>query len=128
VPALRTRPVGPAAQVAVRAGGVVLAALVLAALVLPWRPPTLCFLRSVTGVPCPFCGGTTAFVRLGQGRPLAALAASPLAVLGSPVFVAWPLVRDRVIRWSDAVGRPVAVGAVLAVLAASWAWQLHRVL
>jgi hypothetical protein len=128
VTARAVRTPGPAAQVAVRAGGVVVAALVLAALVLPWRPPTLCFLRSVTGVPCPFCGGTTAFVRLGEGRPLAALAASPLAVLGAPVFVAWPVVRERAGRWAASAGRPVAVLTVLAVLAASWAWQLHRVL
>jgi hypothetical protein len=127
VQVLRT-PAAPAAQVAARAAGVVVGALVLAALVLPWRPPTLCFLRSVTGVPCPFCGGTTAVVRLGEGRPLAALAASPLTVLGLPVLVAWPLLRERVARWSAAVGRPVAVGALLGVLALSWAWQLHRLL
>lgn len=127
MPALRTRPAGPAAQVAARAAGLVAVALVLASLVLPWRPPTLCFLRSLTGVPCPFCGGTTAMVRLGEGRPLAALAASPLTVLGAPVLVAWPLLRDRAGRWW-AGGRPAAWAWVVAVLAASWAWQLARVL
>jgi hypothetical protein len=114
------------AEVGARLLGVVVAALVLAALVLPWRPPTLCFLRSVTGLPCPFCGGTTAFVRLGEGRPLAALAASPLAALGAPVFVAWPVLRGRVAAWTARVGRGPALAVLLGVLGLSWAWQLVR--
>ncbi len=67
-----------------------LAALLLAVLVIPWRPPTLCLLRGLTGVPCPFCGGTTAFVQLGRGDLVGALRTSPLAVLGAPVWAAWP--------------------------------------
>ena len=107
-----------------------LAALVLGVLVLPWRPATLCLLRAVTGVPCPFCGGTTAMVQLGRGDLGAALAASPLVVLGAPLWVAWPRVRPALVRWRDAAQgrRRALLLAGAGVLAASEAWQLQRVL
>jgi hypothetical protein len=65
----------------------------LALLHLPGRPRTFCVLRSVTGIPCPLCGGTTAAVRVGRGDLLGGLRASPLAVLGAVAFVVAPLLR-----------------------------------
>lgn len=118
------RAVHPARQVLGRAIGLAAAALVLAALVLPWRPPTLCFLRALTGLPCPFCGSTTAMVELGRGQPLRAVAASPLAALGAPLWVLWPVLRRHLsaVRLSRSTRRRV----LLAVLAAAEAWQLER--
>jgi hypothetical protein len=97
-------------------------AVVLAAVHLPRRPPTFCVLREFTGVPCPFCGGTTALSQLGRGRIDAALAASPLALLtaitapalGHVSMPAWLASRRR--RWA----------VVLVVLAFSEMWQLER--
>ena len=93
---------------------------------LPWRPPTLCLLRGLTGVPCPFCGGTTALVQLGRGDLAAALRASPLVVLGAPVWVAWPRLRRLLGRWSDTGVRRVLLGAGAVALVLSELWQLHR--
>jgi Protein of unknown function (DUF2752) len=93
----------------------------------------LCPLRLLTGVPCPFCGMTTAATALAGGEPAAALAANPfvLVLVGFTAAMAvligaralglagpparWPLARRRG-AW--------AVAAVLA--AASWLFQLHR--
>jgi Protein of unknown function (DUF2752) len=93
----------------------------------------LCPLRTLTGVPCPMCGMTTAATGLGRGDLDAALAANPfvlvLAVLimGMAVLMAaraaglaapaapWPASRRRQALWAVAV-----------LLAASWAFQLHR--
>lgn len=106
-----------------------LAALLLGALVLPWRPPTLCLLRGLTGIPCPFCGGTTAMVQLGRGDLLAALRASPLVVLGAPLWVLWPRLRPALAARYDADRLRIAlVGGLLAAVALSQAWQLHRLL
>ena len=116
----------PAVRVVARAAAVVVVALALAAVVLPWRPATLCGLRAVTGVPCPLCGGTTAMVQLGSGRPLEALAASPVAALGAPLWVAWPAVRDRARELADAVGRRGVVAAGALAVAGAWGWQLAR--
>lgn len=98
------------------------AAAAVAAVDLPGRPQTLCLLRAATGVPCPLCGGTTAAVAVGQGRPLAALAASPLVTLGVALFVLAPLlpraIRDRATRSRT----PLALSA----LAVGQTWQLLR--
>jgi hypothetical protein len=100
--------------------GVLLVAL--ASVHLRNRPASLCLLRSVTGVPCPFCGGTTSAVQLGSGDVRAAFVASPIAPL---MLAAWPLVgRWRTASWWPS--RPVRWGLVLAVLALAEVWQLAR--
>ncbi len=96
---------------------------------LPWRPPTLCLLRGLTGVPCPFCGGTTAMVQLGRGDLLAALQASPLVVLGAPLWVLWPRLGPGLAgRLAPRSLRRARLSALAVALLASQAWQLHRLL
>ncbi|MBV9485431.1 MAG: DUF2752 domain-containing protein [Frankiaceae bacterium] len=94
----------------------------LSAVHLKHRPASLCILRSVTGIPCPFCGGTTAAVDLGRGQVAGALRASPLAVsllaLG-PLLAALPRPRwwaDRRTRWTIVIG----------LLTVSEVWELAR--
>jgi hypothetical protein len=86
------------------------------------RPATVCLVREVTGVPCPFCGGTTAAVHVGRADLLGALRASPLAVFGAPVVAVWPALGRRLTR----VPSHLRLGALLVVLASSELWQLHR--
>lgn len=62
-------------------------------------------------------------VQLGRGDLLAALQASPLVVLGAPVWVLWPRV-GRALR-ARLSGRALA-GALAAALLASELWQLER--
>ena len=112
---------------AARASGVRLAGLLVAAVALAQvhprgRPATLCLLRRLTGVPCPFCGGTTAAVHVGRADLVGALRASPLALLGAPVVAMLPLVRDT-LRRLPAIAR---LGALAAALLWSELWQLHR--
>jgi uncharacterized membrane protein YqjE len=95
-----------------------------------WLP---CPLRTLTGIPCPLCGMTTAATALASGDLGAALAANPFALLLAgftlvmavlmvgravglvPAAAQWPASRRR---------QSYRVAAVLAVL--SWAFQLHR--
>lgn len=116
----------PAARGVVLVGGVIgLASLRVS------RPSTLCLLRATTGIPCPFCGFTTAAVHLGHADLGAALAASPLAVATCIGFVLAPFIRRSRLashwramppRWRQVV----PVTAILTILAASEIWQLAR--
>ena len=101
---------------------VAVAAIALGALHLRHRPATLCLFREVTGLPCPFCGGTTAAVHLGHGDVRGALAASPLAVA---MLATWPLLGAvRSPRWFQVRHwRWLAIGSVLVV---AEIWQLVR--
>jgi hypothetical protein len=92
-----------------------------------------CPLRTLTGVPCPFCGLTTATVALAHGHWEAAAATSPLAYLGAALVAGTsPVLALRAAgvaklprRWSESA-RKRAQFAVLAVVAMSWLFQLHR--
>jgi hypothetical protein len=108
--------------VAMRYLGLALGAAVLGALHLRHRPATMCPFRALTGLPCPFCGGTTAAVRLGHADIRGALGASPLAVA---MLLAWPLVGVVAPpRWWHR--RRWRVAAIVTVLVASELWQLVR--
>lgn len=110
-----------------RAAALAAAAVALALVRLPWRPHTVCLLRATTGIPCPLCGGTTAGVRVGQGRIVAALQANPVVVVGAVVLIlAGSSPGQRAVRsWRSLPGRSrVLLGA--AVLVFAECWQLAR--
>jgi hypothetical protein len=95
------------------------------------RPHTVCPLLMLTGIPCPFCGGTHAGVDLGQGHPAAALRASPLAVGGAVAVIILPVLRRTLLadRWRRLPARTrnaAAITGIVTALAVSEVWQLAR--
>jgi hypothetical protein len=127
--------IAPASRAGVRTSGQrvavgAVAALALANLHVPGRPATLCPFRALTGLPCPFCGGTTAAVRLGRFDVLGALRANPVVVLGAVVVATMPaLIAFRssrpVARWPALSPRTIKAAIAIAVVF-SEVWQLFR--
>jgi|SRR5215475_2408087 len=110
-----------------------LTALAFSLLVLAWlpMPHTVCPLRMLTGLPCPFCGGTHAGIDLGRGHPVAALRASPLAVCGAVAVITLPMLRKTALaeRWRQLPSKKrnmATIAGILAALAISEVWQLAR--
>ncbi len=96
-------------------------------------PGLPCPLRTLTGVPCPFCGLTTATVALTHGQWATATSTSPLAYLVAALVVGTtPLLLARVAGvagtprpWSERA-RQRTRNVVLVIVAMSWIFQLHR--
>jgi hypothetical protein len=86
---------------------------------LPGHPGLPCPLRTVTGVPCPFCGMTTSVEAGVHLDWRGALAANPFGLLAIVVAVLL-LVRPA---WRR-IAIPLSLG--VGALAASELWQLHR--
>ena len=102
-----------------RRAGTAMLALGVTLPVLPHAPGLPCPLRTLTGVPCPFCGMTTAVEAGLAGRLSDAVRANPFGLVA--IIVALALLARPRIRWLR-----VPVWLVAAGLGASWAWQLHR--
>jgi hypothetical protein len=105
-----------ARELRVVSGGMV--AIAAAWPILPVHPPVACPLRSLTGVPCPFCGMTRAVVAAVHGNILGSLAFNPggiVVLLFAVVAIFRPalLTRLRPPLWS-----------LLAVLGALWLWNV----
>ena len=92
-----------------------------------------CPLRTLTGVPCPFCGLTTATVALTHGQWSAAAGTSPLAYLAAALVVGTtPVLIARVAgvapaprAWSERARKRTRYTAYV-IVALSWIFQLHR--
>lgn len=103
-------------EVRLAAGGMVAIAAVWP--ILPVHPPFACPLRSVTGIPCPFCGMTRAVVAAAHGHLGASLAFNPggifvLALAVVAIFrPAW-LARLQVPTWS-----------LFSILGLLWVWNI----
>lgn len=92
-----------------------------------------CPLRALTGVPCPFCGLTTATVELTHGDWAAAAQANPLvyvaaaAALGTaPILIARTLGKAAPPKPMSARNRRRLAAAGTAISAGSWLYQLRR--
>jgi hypothetical protein len=92
-----------------------------------------CPLRTLTGVPCPFCGLTTATVELTHGDWAAAAQANPLvylaaaAALGTaPILIARSLGKADPPKPMSARNRRRLAAAGIALSAGSWLYQLRR--
>ena len=83
----------------------------------PWHPPLACPMRTITGVPCPFCGMTRAVVAALHGHPIESLRFNPggilVVVFAIALLAGVKVERLRVSPWVLGVG-----------VALLWAWNV----
>jgi uncharacterized protein DUF2752 len=101
-----------------RAGGAMLG-LGFGLPLLPHNPGLPCPLRTLTGVPCPMCGMTTAVKAAMHGHVQSSVAANPFGLVAIAVAVLL-LLRPgmRSMR--------VPVALLVACALTSWVWELRR--
>jgi hypothetical protein len=97
-----------------------------------------CFIKAVTGYPCPSCGTTRAVAALTQGKVVEALMLNPFGLVVMLIMVIAPvwIARDAALR-SDSfwrfyvasekrLSRPaIAIGLLLLVVA-NWIWNISK--
>ncbi len=93
-----------------------------------------CIFHTLTGLPCPMCGATTAFSHLAHGHVVEAVLAQPFAavlflVTVALTMLAWAEVLRPAHRWArladrlERVDGLVAAGGLLGLFGA-WAYKL----
>jgi glycerol-3-phosphate acyltransferase PlsY len=92
-----------------------------------------CPLRTLTGIPCPFCGLTTATVALVHGQWSTAVATSPLACLVAILVVGTApmlLLRQAGLasgpRQASVTTRRRITRVMYVIVALNWVFELHR--
>jgi len=103
-------------DVRVASGGLVAVAAVWPAL--PVHPSVACPFRSITGVPCPFCGLTRAVVAAAHGHLVTSLAFNPAGIVVL-VLAAVAILRPALLTRVRAPG-----WALLAMGGALWLWNI----
>ena len=115
----------------------------LGASLVGWAYPTImahtggqgipCPLRTLTGIPCPFCGLTTATVALVHGQWSAAAGTSPLACLMAMLVVGTaPVLLARAAgvasgpRQASEITRRRVTRVMCVIVALNWIFELHR--
>ena len=85
---------------------------------------TLCGVKAVSGLPCPFCGGVRATAALGQGALLQAFAWNPAVVLLHAGLLAsgFALVAGREPPWLAPGRQGWVFRAAAAALLANWVY------
>ena len=109
----------------------------ISALLLAWTYPlwgpqlhAACPLRTLTGIPCPTCGGTRAIVAAARGDWIAALRFNPMLgiagialVLGVPLLAGMAVGEWRRPAW-DRLATPFVLRLVAAAALANWLYLI----
>jgi Protein of unknown function (DUF2752) len=102
-----------------RFGGAAMLGIAAVRPMLPVTPVPPCPLRTLTGIPCPFCGMTRGVTSLVHGHLSAAFSYNPgaflIVAMAIALLVAWRWQRVRIPMW-----------AVFLFFAVLWAYQLFK--
>lgn len=131
LPVRWSAPLGSLPLGAIFGGIAVLGSAVVGLLGLDRLPFTVCYFKTLTGLPCPTCGSTRSVGCLVEGDLPAALAMNPLAAAVILALVPWALADLALLARGRALGLEVSprVGGLLRVAAvalvlANWAYLI----
>lgn len=102
--------------------------------------PTVCFVKTVTGIPCPSCGSTRSMVELIRGHWLSALQLNPLGyvllagLLTIPGWIAFDLIdggdslRRAYLRSERFIRQPLPAIIFASLILLNWIWNIVKAL
>lgn len=100
--------------------------------------PTLCFIKNITGIPCPSCGVTRSILALFKGNILEAIWINPLGLivmiflLMLPVWVTHDIFFEKdgmyriFLRLEALLAKPVTRNLFIILVLVNWGWNIIK--
>jgi hypothetical protein len=97
-----------------------------------------CFIKGITGIPCPSCGSTRSVISLMQGNIGDALYYNPLGIILSVIMVLVPLLvtydllngKESLLRLysraENTVRQKFVAIPLIVLMLANWAWNIYK--
>jgi len=104
----------------------------------PGNPFTLCFIKTITGIPCPSCGTTRSIMCLAHGDVYGAVKMNPLGLVSASIMLLVPLglVYDLLSGKSlvfksfnlaiETIRKKWVAAVLIALVAANWIWNICK--
>lgn len=100
--------------------------------------PTVCFIKAVTGYPCPSCGTTRAVVFLSKGEITASVQQNPFGLLVGfcmlflPFWIGFDIVKNKntfhhfYLKTESVLRKPKVAVTLIVLVILNWIWNLYK--
>lgn len=99
---------------------------------------SICFIKNITGIPCPSCGATRSILALTKGEIMNAIWINPLGILVVPFIILMPiwviydllLNKDGLYRmylsFEANITKPIVRNSLIIVIVMNWTWNIVK--
>lgn len=100
--------------------------------------PTVCFIKTVTGYPCPSCGTTRAIVLLSKGEVLDSILQNPFGLLIGfcmlvlPFWISYDVLFKKAtfhqfyLKTESVLRKPKVAVPLIVIVILNWIWNLYK--
>lgn len=99
---------------------------------------SICFIKNITGIPCPSCGATRSILALSKGEILNAIWINPLGIIMMPFLIVVPIwvtydlimhkdgLHRMYLKFEAYITKPFIRNSLIVLFLMNWAWNILK--